>query len=204
MLDILAHIQQTHRSMTDGGPTKEVTLTRTFDTSAQDLWDACTNPRRLPRWFEPVSGELREGGRYRLDGTGTTGTIEQCAAPGRLRITWEYDGDSSVVDVTITGSDGRAALRLTHTVPDNEHWRTYGPGAVGVGWDSSLLGLGLYVSGDDRAQPAELEKLLGTPEGAECLRSAASSWADAHTDSGADPAEAREIADRVAAFYTGA
>ncbi|NKX86161.1 SRPBCC family protein [Nocardia coubleae] len=201
MLDI---IDQINRTMTDLGPSKQVRLARTYDTTTEDLWDACTDPHRLSRWFEPVSGELREGGRYRLDGSGTTGTIEECVAPTRLRITWEYGDDTSVVEVTITGTEDGATLELTHSVPDNEHWRTFGPGATGVGWETSFLAVGFFLSGDDRATPAELEKLLSTPEGAEYIRRAASAWGDAHTTAGTDPATARTVADRVACFYTGA
>ena len=34
------------------------------DAAIDDVWDACTNPERIPRWFLPVSGDLRLGGRY--------------------------------------------------------------------------------------------------------------------------------------------
>ena len=36
-------------------------VTRTYDTTAEDLWEALTDPVRLPRWFLPVSGDLRLG-----------------------------------------------------------------------------------------------------------------------------------------------
>jgi hypothetical protein len=47
----------------EGKPARNVTLERLYDTTADDLWDAVTNPERLPRWFLPVSGELKLGGR---------------------------------------------------------------------------------------------------------------------------------------------
>ncbi|MBF6331923.1 SRPBCC family protein [Nocardia transvalensis] len=201
MIDILNESEQVRRSVTDQGQTKQVTLTRTYDTSVEDLWDACTNPERLTQWFEPIDGDLREGGRYRLGSSGTSGTIEHCSAPNRLQITWEYEGDVSTVDVVITDNDRRATLSLTHTVPDNEHWRTYGPGAAGVGWDSSFLALGLHLAGDHRAHPTELEKVFATPGGAVHVRRLADSWAEAHTDCGTDSADAHTMADRAVAAY---
>src|SRR3546814_4343737 len=44
----------------DGVPTKIAVATRTYPTDQADLWDAVTNPDRIPRWFLPVSGELVE------------------------------------------------------------------------------------------------------------------------------------------------
>jgi uncharacterized protein YndB with AHSA1/START domain len=51
-----------------------VTITQVYAAPVEDVWDACTNPARIPRWFLPVSGELRLGGRYQLEGNaGGTG-----------------------------------------------------------------------------------------------------------------------------------
>ena len=59
-------------------------ISAVYDTTLDDLWDACTNAERIPRWFLPVSGELRDGGRYQLEGN-AGGTIERCDPPTRLR-----------------------------------------------------------------------------------------------------------------------
>jgi hypothetical protein len=39
-----------------------------YPASQSDLWDAVTNADRIPRWFLPVSGDLRLGGHYQLEG----------------------------------------------------------------------------------------------------------------------------------------
>jgi uncharacterized protein YndB with AHSA1/START domain len=52
----------------DGKPARVAILRRVYDTTVEDLWDALTNPERLPRWFLPVSGDLRLGGRYQFEG----------------------------------------------------------------------------------------------------------------------------------------
>jgi hypothetical protein len=43
-------------------------LRRTYDAPIEDVWDACSDPDRLKRWFSPVSGDLRLGGRFQIEG----------------------------------------------------------------------------------------------------------------------------------------
>src|SRR5262249_48793393 len=50
------------------GEARTLTIARVYDTGPEDLWDACTNPERITRWFLPISGDLREGGHYALEG----------------------------------------------------------------------------------------------------------------------------------------
>ncbi|MFD5226043.1 SRPBCC domain-containing protein [Microbacterium sp. NPDC058342] len=180
-----------------------VVLEQAFPTTPGDLWDACTSPERLSRWFEPIDGDLVEGGRYRLTGSGTTGTITQCSEPHALRITWEHGGDTSIVDVSLTPAGQSTVLTLRHSVPDDEHWRTYGPAAPGIGWDGSLLALGLFLAGDHRSHPEEMAKLHATDEGRDFIAQSAESWQAAHIAAGSDSAEARAMAGRTAAFYRG-
>jgi uncharacterized protein YndB with AHSA1/START domain len=45
-----------------------VVLSRVYDAPVADVWDACTDPERIPRRFLPVSGDLQPGGRFRLEG----------------------------------------------------------------------------------------------------------------------------------------
>ena len=64
----------------DGKPAKAVIATATYETSLEDLWDAVTTATRIERWFLPVSGELKLGGRYQLKGN-AGGTVTACDAP---------------------------------------------------------------------------------------------------------------------------
>ena len=66
------------------GEARTVTISRVYDTPLADLWDACTNPERISRWFLPISGDLRPGGQYAFEGN-ASGTIERCEPPPRLR-----------------------------------------------------------------------------------------------------------------------
>lgn len=192
------------RKVASTGEAHEVILEQAFPTSAADLWDACTNPARLPRWFEPIHGDLIQGGRYTLTGSGTEGTISQCEPPSSLSITWEYQGDVSHVNVRITPTgENSAALHLTHLVPDNEHWTTYGPAAAGAGWDDSLLALSLHLTGDPRSIPDEMAKFAITPEGRDFTRKSTGAWAQAHKNAGANPTTADAMAAQTASAYLG-
>src|SRR5262249_61003790 len=75
----------------DGKPASAVTLTRLFDTDVDDLWDALTSRERIPRWFLPVEGELRLGGKYQLKGN-AGGAIPAGTAPRHFPATGEIGG----------------------------------------------------------------------------------------------------------------
>ena len=70
--DIADQINAVHRevvgSQSPDGEHHTVVLRRTYDAAIEDVWDACTNPERIGRWFLPVTGDLRTGGRYQLEG----------------------------------------------------------------------------------------------------------------------------------------
>ena len=64
--DVEGHLGAVERSVSplerDGQPARAVTLSRSYATTVEDLWDAVTNSQRIPRWFLPVSGQLEPGG----------------------------------------------------------------------------------------------------------------------------------------------
>jgi len=186
----------------DGEPTRITAARRTYATGQADLWDAITNPERLPRWFLPVNGDLRVGGRYQLEGN-AEGTIEACDPPTSFEATWEYGGQVSWLRVTLTSADNGTALEVAHEAPlDPAFWAQFGPGAAGVGWDLGLLGLGLHLETEAAVDPAEAQAWPTTPEGTAFVRHAATGWADAAAADGDDPTAAREAAERTVSFYT--
>ena len=71
----------------DGVTTRVVVARRSYETDQGDLWHAITEAERIPRWFLPVSGELRPGAWYQLEGN-AGGVIEVCDAPDYLAVTW--------------------------------------------------------------------------------------------------------------------
>ena len=84
MIDVIQQINSVRRQvgthMLEAGEARSVTISQTYAATTDELWDACTNPERIPRWFLPVSGDLRLHGRYQLLGN-AGGTIERCDAP---------------------------------------------------------------------------------------------------------------------------
>ena len=186
----------------DGEPARTVTLSRSYGTTAADLWDAVTRRERIERWFLPVSGELEAGGRYRLEGN-ASGAITECDAGSRFALTWEFGESLSWVEVLISGEEGgRARLTLAHAERLSEHWGEYGPGAVGVGWELALLGLSAHL--EQPASPRLDEEAFGlSAEGKAFIAGSSEAWGEAAAAAGTEPAAAREAAARTTAFYTG-
>ena len=186
----------------DGRPAREVTLSRTYPVSVSDLWDAVTGADRIPSWFMPVSGDLRLGGRFQLEGN-AGGTIITCERPSSFAATWEFGGDVSWVDVRIEDDgSGCARLRLSHTALLSEHWEEFGPGATGVGWEMGLMGLALHLAQPDAPKPDE-EAFVASPQGRALVVGSSEGWAQAPIEAGEDPDAAQAAAARTATFYTG-
>ena len=210
MTDIIDELNRVHRAVGDGqlGDTaaRTVVLRRRYRAELADVWDACTNPDRIPRWFLPVTGDLRLGGRYQLVGN-AGGEVVACEPPHRLRVTWEMGesvGPPSEVEVRLTAApDGETDFELTHIAAvDPEFWDRFGPGAVGVGWDLGLLGLAQHVEGGGVIGP-DAEAWQRSPAARECMTRSSAAWRAAHLESGADPAAAASAERNTTAFYTG-
>jgi len=189
----------------EGKPARVVVALRDYDTTVEDLWDALTNPERLPRWFLPVSGDLKLGGRYQLEGN-AGGTVTRCEPPRCLGLTWEFGGAVSWVTVTLAAApDGGARLRLEHMAHVSPFWDDYGPGAVGVGWELGLMGLGLHLEGGGAAvDKAAVEAWTASEGGKAFIIGSSDGWERADVGAGEDAAVAKARAARTAAFYTGA
>ena len=123
--------------MTDTTTAAELRLERTFDASAEAVFDAWTNPEVLRRWWAagpdwetPLAEvDLREGGSYRLSmrdpESGMTPTVGgefiEIRRPERLVYTWTWEdmpespSAGSVVTVEFAEQDGRTTVTLLHT-----------------------------------------------------------------------------------------
>lgn len=202
-----ATVREVRQCQFRGESVRSIVATRSYRTGRADLWDALTNPERLPRWFLPVSGDLRLGGRFQLEGN-ASGLIEACDPPRRLEVTWEFAAQLSWLHVTLT-DDGNSStlLELEHIEPiteaTQEFWERYGPGAGGVGWDLGLHGLGAYLASGVPVDPAAAEAWSQSEEGHRFIRGSADAWLRAALASGATEQTARRSAERTVAFYTG-
>ncbi len=191
----------------DGQAVRVVVATRSYSTDRDDLWSALTDAERIPRWFLPVSGQLEVGGRYQLEGN-AEGSVLRCDPPEALEVTWEFGGNVSWVHVRLAQDEGGTRLTLEHLIPKDEasekHWKQYGPGAGGVGWDLSFLGLALHLdSGGQAIDRSESDAWLASDAGKAFMRTSSSLWGEAHLKSGEDPEVAEAMARRTADFYTG-
>jgi uncharacterized protein YndB with AHSA1/START domain len=190
----------------DGKPARIVIGTRVYDTDPDDLWDALTNRERLPRWFLPVEGDLKPGGRYQLIGN-AGGTIMRCDPPLALDVTWEFGGGMSWVTVRLAPEGRRTLLTLEHIVQASdvdEHWAKFGPGAVGIGWDLTFRGLAAHLeAGGATMDHAAAHAWMTSDDGKAFMRASGNAWADAHIAGGEDAGTARAMAQRTIAFYTG-
>jgi uncharacterized protein YndB with AHSA1/START domain len=205
-IDVVATIGATERRVAhmerDGQPVHRVEARRAFGTGQEDLWDALTNPERIPRWFLPISGELRVGGRYQLEGN-AGGEIVHCEPPRAFSVTWEFGGGMSWVDVELAADDaGGTLLTLAHTVPDDDHWRQYGAGATGMGWDMGLLGLAAYLAAGSVDSEAAMAWMM-SPAGLDFMRRSSAEWRDAAVAGGTPADTADEAARETLAFYSG-
>jgi uncharacterized protein YndB with AHSA1/START domain len=209
MKDLIDELQANTRAVGSAtlpaGEAKVVTLSRSYRADAEDVWDAITTPERLARWFLPVSGDLRLGGTYQLEGN-AGGEIRACEPPRRLQLTWimgEPEGpeDSSIVDVVLEPDPdlGGTRLTLTHTaVVPPEMWDTFGPGAVGVGWDLGVVSLAAHLEGQEIGTPSDLET---NPEMHAAMAASSEEWGAAYRASGADDETVARAVAATTGFY---
>jgi uncharacterized protein YndB with AHSA1/START domain len=208
MIDVTGQINAVRRQVgsrvLEAGEARVVTVSQTYKAALDDVWDACTNPERIPRWFLPISGDLRVDGRYQLEGN-ASGTVQRCDPPNSFAATWEYGGEVSWIEVRLSAeSEGQTRFELQHVAHvDDERWAEFGPGAVGVGWDMGLVGLSLHLSSDGRAvDPQEGAAWAASDEGKQFMSLSSQRWCEASVAAGTPEAEARGAAERTTAAYT--
>jgi uncharacterized protein YndB with AHSA1/START domain len=187
------------------GEAYTVELRRRYDAEIEDVWDAITSPERLPRWLKPVTGDLRLGGTFELEGMGH-GEILRCDPPRLLKVSWLYGPDAddwpgtSEVEVRLApGTAGDTEFELIHAAVVGEpSFPTYGPGAGGVGWDLALLTLARLLADEQIENLDEFEK---SPEGREFSRRSAAAWGQAHLAAGGDPEQVAAAVEATTKFY---
>ena len=203
LADHLGAISRTVENLErDGQPAKAVVATRVFDTDAADLWHALTTPERLKRWFAPVNGELRLGGRYQVEGN-ASGTITACAPQWHIAATWEFMGAISWIELDLRPEGTGTRLELRHIAPLNPHWDTYGPGAVGVGWELGFVGLGAHLQRPDDDVRAEGTGWETSDEARRLVRASSEGWGAAAIAAGDDRAHALKAAEATRRFFSG-
>ena len=134
--------------------------------------------------------------------------MESCDAPNSFGVTWEFGGGITWLTVRLDQVDTEhTRVELEHVAREADlppgMWEQFGPGATGIGWDQTLLGLAQHLTTGE-IKPENAAEWVAGEEGVRFIRLSADRWAEAHIASGADVATARTAADTTVAAYTGA
>jgi uncharacterized protein YndB with AHSA1/START domain len=187
MIDIQSQIDAIDRAVTrrqgSAGEEVAVLISRDYDSAIADVWEALTDPDRVKRWFMPLSGDLRPGGTFQLEGN-AGGDILECDPPHRVRVT--FGGPTSIVELRLTSEgESRTSLELEHTVPIEMAQSGAGALFVGPGWDGGFVALDLYLRGEVADDPVAA---ASSPEALELSRQSVHVWIEVIRQSGtADP-----------------
>src|SRR5215813_7828829 len=122
-----------------------------------------------------------------------------------LAVTWEFGGEVSWLTVRLSQTaDHQTLLELEHIAHvDDERWRQFGPGAVGVGWDMALMGLGQHLATGASADPKAAIAWLSSPDGKIFVAQSSDDWARASVAAGTEASQAKAAAARTTAAYSG-
>lgn len=94
MIDIRNQLDAIRREVTeqqtDDGEAVSVLLRRAYDSPIEDVWDAVTDPDRIARWLYPVSGELKVGGTFQLEGNAGGNPGLRAPDPAQGDLWWAY------------------------------------------------------------------------------------------------------------------
>jgi uncharacterized protein YndB with AHSA1/START domain len=175
MIDIGAQVGAIDRQVTrrqgPGGEEVAVRIRRTYDAATADVWEALTDPDRMKRWFLPVSGDLRPGGSFQLEGN-AGGEILRCEPPHLLKVS--FGGPTSLVELRLSpAGEERTTLELEHSVPIEMAQSGAGALYVGPGWDGGFVALDLYLRDEVSDDPVAM---ANSPEGQELSRQSVEAW----------------------------
>jgi uncharacterized protein YndB with AHSA1/START domain len=138
-----------HRTI-PAGEARVAVFTRTYETTVEDLWDACTDPDRLRRWYVPVTGDLRVGGTFQQVNMGS-GEILVCDAPHLLKLSLGGGADEIELRLSPGAEDGTTSLELQHATTLDSHdigGQMYDAiFCMGGGYYPRLLALDLHLRG---------------------------------------------------------
>src|SRR3954451_7132817 len=102
------------------GEARVAVFRRSFDAPIEDVWDACTNPERLARWYTTVTGDLRVGGTFEQTNMGS-GRIVRCERPHLLTLSLGENGADEIELRLSAGDGGATTLELQHATTVDQH-----------------------------------------------------------------------------------
>ena len=183
-----------------------VRLQRTYDSPIEDVWEALTTPDRISRWFLPISGDYRLGGRYQLEGN-AGGEILECDRPRLVRVSWVF-GEMADAGPDLRGRrasdagrsrihDGRAGAHR------HRPGRVLGPVRTGRGWRRLGRGRSRVLAPFARRIRGVGDAIAwqSSAEGREFFAQSSAAWGAAYAASGADPDAVEKAVANTTAFY---
>ncbi|MFG2501497.1 SRPBCC family protein [Streptomyces sp. NPDC048441] len=213
MADVVDQINAMHRKVRDTetpkGKGRSIIMRRTYDAAVHDVWEACTDAECLGRWFLPVTGEMKLGGHYQLEGN-AGGEVLRCEPPRLLRVSWTFgepkEGDLSEVEVRLTPEgegEERTLFELEHVAiaDDPTFWDTYGPGAAGVGWDLGLVSLGMYLTEGEAFDREATQAWSESEEAGKFMAASSEAWGRANAAYGTPAGTAAAMTSATTNFY---
>ena len=142
-----------YRRTIASGEARCAVFRREYHAPIEDVWDACTDPERLRRWYAPVEGDLRIGGTF-TQGDFGSGRITRCQAPRLLTVALGGgDPAADEIELRLTpGEDGSTVLEFEHATTIDTHEiggqifdAVY---CMGGGYGPRLITLDRYLRGE--------------------------------------------------------
>ena len=140
---------------------RELTATRVFDGTRDQLWRAHTDPKHVTRWMLGPDGnsmpvceiDLRRGGKWHFEWRGPDGDMEmdgeyrEIKAPERLVNTerWGADWPETISTLVLTEEDGQTRLTCTVEYPSREAREKARGTGMERGWSQSYDRLDEYL-----------------------------------------------------------
>jgi uncharacterized protein YndB with AHSA1/START domain len=166
MIEIKDQLDAIHRQVDRTEENVAVLLRRRYDAEVADVWSALTEPDRVRRWFYPLTGDLRAGGDFQLEGN-AGGDILACEPPTFLKVT--FGGPGSLVELRLAADGDHTVLEVPLAMAGSGAGALY----VGPGWDGAFLGLGRFLRGEVADDPIAA---ANSPEAVEFARRSVHEW----------------------------
>jgi uncharacterized protein YndB with AHSA1/START domain len=120
-----------------------------YETDAEDLWSALTEPERLARWIGDVRGDLHVGGTFHAALTSSwegPGRVDTCERPTRLTLTMDPgQPDETVIDAHLSVEGGHTRLVIEERGLPLAHVSGHG-----AGWQAHVEDLVAHLAGHER------------------------------------------------------
>lgn len=134
-----------------------------------------------------------------------------------MKVTWEFSGQVSWLEVRVARHGAGSRLTLEHSMVVDDHWKKFGAGATGVGWDLALVGLTRHIegtppgwntpggdpaTGEASTAKAGMEWMM-SDNGKAYIRQSSDAWGAAAIAGGESADTAKAAVSQTTAAYTG-